>query len=279
MISYIPPDGKRAAILAAKLLHSLDITSIPIPIYDIVERLNIGLISYQGIAKDIYCDVGEVAGFMQSEDGAAMATDDGYSIAYNDTIPHERKRFTIAHELGHILMDHFTKAGSTKLAKGKTSIKNYFIFEDEADMFAGNLLVPPTLLYESKIESQSRIHYFFEVSKSCAYKRTKQTPVDLHYLQSAGLYQRQAQQFKPSIDTLPMGKPTQNRCTNVKGRRTCGIYLRKNEHVCPLCGSPTTQWVRHRFSPRDYDGGIYEIERRKNTKSFYELPDQYDAEF
>jgi len=54
-----------------------------------------------------------------------------YSVAISDL----RRRFTIAHELGHILLEHISIGGdSSQISKGSQ--------EKEANCFAGELLIP-----------------------------------------------------------------------------------------------------------------------------------------
>lgn len=70
-----------------------------------------------------------------SPDGFALRRGHNYIIVYNDAphIPETRKRFTVAHELGHCVLGH-TGDGDTE--------------EAEADCFARNLLAPRRLALE-----------------------------------------------------------------------------------------------------------------------------------
>ncbi|MDP4007749.1 MAG: ImmA/IrrE family metallo-endopeptidase [Candidatus Peregrinibacteria bacterium] len=56
-------------------------------------------------------------------------------IMYKRGMSDERKRFTMAHEIGHIALEHITFDGSSSQFSGKSQ-------EKEADEFAGQLLVP-----------------------------------------------------------------------------------------------------------------------------------------
>lgn len=70
-----------------------------------------------------------------------------YMIVYNSHKKQQRIRFTLAHELGHILLGHLDNE-LTEIDRGGISNELYQKFEDEADTFAGNLLAPPILIYE-----------------------------------------------------------------------------------------------------------------------------------
>ena len=56
-------------------------------------------------------------------------------IMYKSGMSDVRKRFTVAHEIGHIALEHITFDGSSSQFSGKSQ-------EKEADEFAGQLLVP-----------------------------------------------------------------------------------------------------------------------------------------
>ncbi len=67
----------------------------------------------------------------------------------NDDIP--RQRFTIAHEIGHIYLQHIcldTENGKAKNAKSMLRTKNNDEIEEEANAFAASLLMPRGLICE-----------------------------------------------------------------------------------------------------------------------------------
>lgn len=70
-----------------------------------------------------------------------------YLIIYNDSpdIGRKRKYFTLAHELGHIVLGHLNDS-RTEINRGGISRSLYNKLEEEADTFAGNLLAPPIIV-------------------------------------------------------------------------------------------------------------------------------------
>ena len=82
----------------------------------------------------------EIGAFLRSvsSDGFALRRGSKFIIVYNDAayIPETRKRFTLAHELGHCILGH-TGEGENE--------------EAEADCFARNLLAPRLLALELDI--------------------------------------------------------------------------------------------------------------------------------
>lgn len=71
-------------------------------------------------------------------------------IFYNDNFPHKgRQRFTLMHEIGHIIFEH---SGETQ--------EN----EDEADAFASNSLAPRIMIHKYRCETSDQIHEIFGLS-------------------------------------------------------------------------------------------------------------------
>lgn len=86
-----------------------------------------------------------------------------YYICYDSTLPKPIQKFTIAHEIGHIILKHFNNS-------------NHLNDEKEANMFAARLLMPICILYECKVKSILEIQKMCEVSEIAAqyrYKRLK----------------------------------------------------------------------------------------------------------
>lgn len=69
-------------------------------------------------------------------DGVARMDKSGIAfILYKKAMSDERKRFTVAHELGHIILEHITFGGDSSQLSSKSQ-------EQEANQFAGSLLIP-----------------------------------------------------------------------------------------------------------------------------------------
>ncbi|MCD8148869.1 MAG: ImmA/IrrE family metallo-endopeptidase [Clostridiales bacterium] len=72
-----------------------------------------------------------------------------YLIVYDDRIEFEsyqRVRWTLAHEIGHIILGHLVSFEATALCSGSLTEKEYKVLEREADTFAVNLLAPMTII-------------------------------------------------------------------------------------------------------------------------------------
>lgn len=111
-------------------------------------------------------------------DGVDLGTEDGFSIGssvikYNSTKPVVRQRFTVAHELGHILMGHNT---GSRFVSFETKDPN----EQCANIFASELLCPSILLKKEYLssESLSSLATKYNVSKDMMMWRLKSLRLD-----------------------------------------------------------------------------------------------------
>lgn len=76
-----------------------------------------------------------------------------------------RLNFTLAHELGHIFLEHLTIPDELKTAQEK------YIEELEADEFAAMLLMPEKLILHTRFLSIAHVADTFNVSTQAAWKR------------------------------------------------------------------------------------------------------------
>ena len=97
-----------------------------------------------------------------SEDGFTLLKDETFIIRINDSICEDRQRYTIAHEIGHIVLGHHYKPHLSDEVK-----------EAEADFFANRLLVPMWAMHCLTHIEPWQVSYYFGVSMECAYYRIK----------------------------------------------------------------------------------------------------------
>lgn len=75
---------------------------------------------------------------------------DRYIIFYNDMdadiMSSNRYRWNIAHELGHIFLEHHKENEDTRLFSGRLSSHKYNLLEKEAETFAQYILVPHSVI-------------------------------------------------------------------------------------------------------------------------------------
>lgn len=133
-------DITKAKHTAIGLLKTAKITSIPIQINDLV---NTAKLSFDLTVKPL-----PDKAFNSKGDALTQAHGDYIFIIYNDERPVVRKRFSIAHELGHLYLGHLHGNSSIDL--------NTDSFDEiEADAFAAHVLMPPDMLLKD-IKSGNR---------------------------------------------------------------------------------------------------------------------------
>lgn len=103
--------------------------------------------------------------------GISRLTSNGrWIICYEDTEPSYRSRFTIAHELGHILLGHQLKDGEDHT---RTFDKDRPQIESEADMFAARILAPACVLWGLDLHTPEDIASACNISFSAAQFRAQ----------------------------------------------------------------------------------------------------------
>ena len=110
-----------------------------------------------------------------SEYGCSMVDRAGkWIIVYEDTDPPARIRFTIAHELGHILLGHEISAG---FGHYRRIYGNKPANETQADEFAVRLLAPACVLWALNATTPEEIAEVCEISRTAAQYRAKRMAV------------------------------------------------------------------------------------------------------
>ena len=136
--------------LAIDTLLSCKFAFIPVSPAGIMMQLfkgRIAFMTYSKLANIKTCSIDKISAELKTKDGVTRKINEKYLIIYNDTIlTEERQRFTLAHELGHIICGHF------ELEEDLMHLPDYKheILEKEANAFASELLAP-TSLQEAQI--------------------------------------------------------------------------------------------------------------------------------
>ncbi len=136
-----------------------NVSSFPIDVLGIAKRYGVRVI------KNTQSSV-----LSTKEHGRTFFDGDGWYIFYNDFDTTERSRFTLAHELGHILLGHdiaFTKySGVLQFSRIPKS-------EQQADMFATRLLCPSCVIWALDLHSADDIARYCRVPTDIAKVRAK----------------------------------------------------------------------------------------------------------
>lgn len=99
--------------------------------------------------------------------GIQLTEGDSFVIGFNVTQHQHRQRFTVAHEIGHLLLGHTSSNNSTPYENGKNP------HEVEASVFAAELLMPIKLIkkdYSSGVNPKS-LAFKYRVSEEAMWRR------------------------------------------------------------------------------------------------------------
>ena len=149
--------------LVTELLSDYSISTLPIDVFLLAGKMSIKICKYSEFVVDERIKI-----ISASQDGMSCYVADSmsYLILYNDEMDSNRIRFTIAHEIGHIVLGHESSCEET---------------ESEADYFARNLLVPMGILIHRHISDYIEIVNMFEVSYTVAGNVIRTLTVRLEY--------------------------------------------------------------------------------------------------
>jgi Zn-dependent peptidase ImmA (M78 family) len=126
--------------MAEEVLKQTGTARVPVPVEQIVKKLGIELV-HESLGPEV--------------SGLIVLSPAGVKICVNQDDPEPRRRFTIAHELGHHVLKHQFEAGShVHVDRGNVILyreKKTAGFdgkEREANKFAAELLMPTELVKE-----------------------------------------------------------------------------------------------------------------------------------
>ncbi len=136
------------------MFQKVGMKTIPVDAWGIAQRLGVELVKYSELSE------GQRKAALRLCDGAMkfrMLDGAGLShqvIIYDDSVSLGRQRFSILHEIGHIVLGH--KQDSV-------------LADAEADFFAKFAIAPPMLVHMTKPSDYLDIAQAFGLSEQCAY--------------------------------------------------------------------------------------------------------------
>lgn len=146
---------KNARNASWQCLIDYKINSLPVKVSWIVKQSNIALLKNSAVNL-----------LSKNESGTTLIQNDKFYIIYADGQSHQRCRFTIAHELGHIFLGHlFNKNGKGFLTTNDT--------ESSANVFARDLLAPACVLHELQVLTAPEISQLCNISLEAATYRAE----------------------------------------------------------------------------------------------------------
>ena len=217
------------------------------------------------------------------KNGGTSPDDGDYIIFYNDNLTENvegRIRFTIAHEVGHIYLNHFSDFDCANISKEESKY-----LENEASCFARNVLSPIVLVDYLNL-SESNIVNAFGVSDAAATTRLKLKHSDMYWTKSCD-YNLVLEHFKPFIKKIrsdfDMIYPGYE--VNEQGQLIKCIHCQNEEievgaYYCKICGASVVNECSHPNCRRPSDSNARYCILCGYGTTFYEqglLPAQEEA--
>lgn len=132
--------------------------------------------------------------------GCTILDETGWQIIYRDSENRGRTRFTIAHELGHIMLGH--ELSPDKSGHFRTASDRREPAETQADEFAARLLAPACVLWGLECYEPEDIMRVCDISKEAAQYRAERMKVlrDRGKFLTSPLERQVYEAFKPWIE-------------------------------------------------------------------------------
>lgn len=152
---------KKARDAAWTALIESDIHSLPVDLWKIAERYDLHIHTYSksGLTHFLKDDV-------LHGDGFIICIGERKEIFINDQIHNKpRRRFTLAHELGHAILNH--NLSKLHFRNSETDSRTD-VQELEANIFARNILMPAAVLAALGVHTPEEIMRLCDVSRQSA---------------------------------------------------------------------------------------------------------------
>lgn len=166
----------RGAVLKTLINSKTD--KLPIDILSLIESFkNCRLIPYSKHMKKFNLSYKEMLELSETDDAYTVYSGkmNRYLIFYNDVDDNilytNRYRWSLAHELGHIMLRHHKLSEKTKLFRNSLNKYEYNCFEEEVDWFASYLLAPHIPIYYKGINSAYELKRICQISGAAAFNR------------------------------------------------------------------------------------------------------------
>ncbi len=162
-----------------------NISSFPISPFIVIKSFNWKIITYDDLAVKNNCTVEDIEQcFGKDAYSVYNYSKNTYKIAYNNRIASQgRINFTLAHEIGHIILNHLRDFESTTAISNNISEDEYKILENEANCFARNILAPAPLVKQMKFWNiLFDMPNYFDITFKASTTRIAFLNNDLYYL-------------------------------------------------------------------------------------------------
>lgn len=164
-----------------QIYRSLDGLSFPLdPRKPFQLMNNCKLMTYKTFSEINHCSLQEVFLLCESQSGCTYydVSNDRYLVLFNSSTANNnvigRIRWTLAHELGHVVLNHLPYIAEPLIAEHNFNNLSNPELEAEADYFAAAFLCPMPLFDQLHIQSASDIQNTFGLSYEASEVRWKE---------------------------------------------------------------------------------------------------------
>lgn len=137
---------------------------LPVDLNLVCKRLGIRVLSYQKGADII--QQFKLEEIISRTDGLSLYVGTQPLILFDDGLPPTRIRFTVAHEIGHIVLKHIVPGNARKLLREPQTTAAPE--EIDANRFAARLLAPACVLWGLDIHTPEKIAQLCHISSQAA---------------------------------------------------------------------------------------------------------------
>lgn len=153
---------QQARDAAWRILIDCRVRKLPVSVNAICKHLGIRLYTYENAARAIQNR--GLSEIVSQTDGLSFYSDETPIILFNQTLLPTRNRFTIAHEIGHIVLGHVNPGQAT--SRNREPAPDDDLAETAANQFAARLLAPACVLWGLNLHTPE------EISKVCGISLT-----------------------------------------------------------------------------------------------------------
>lgn len=154
---------------AWKILIECGISALPVRPSEICRHYNWILADYIAGAQSI--ELFGLSALKEKTDGFCTVTANHVYIFYDSSMPVGRQRFTVAHEIGHLVLGHVGNGMATVENREPTGAEREE--ERQANQFAASLVAPSCVLHEIGATTSEEIQALCGITKQAAQFRAE----------------------------------------------------------------------------------------------------------
>ena len=164
---------QQARDAAWRILIDCQAQELPVSVNAICKHLGVRVYSYQDAEQAIKRH--NLAEIVSQTDGLSFYNGNTPVILFNQTLLPARNRFTIAHEIGHIVLEH-VKPGQVT-ARNREPSPDDDPAETAANQFAARLLAPACVLWGLDLHTPEEISNVCGISMTAARFRSERMEI------------------------------------------------------------------------------------------------------